>query len=139
MALLESKGYLKIIDHKNYNPRIVDLMTQFSRVVGISPRDYYDSFIANLSNPLEIWRHAFEIQLSRQARNLLLIMTIMPQEVFLEDLQKAFQVFHQNQSRKYNFSTAPHDFIYALKELEGNFTLIERSGNKNVIRLHNPS
>jgi hypothetical protein len=138
-ALLESKRYLTIIDHKNYNPRIVDLMTQFSRVACISPKDYYDSFITNLSNPLEIWRHAFEVQLSIRARNLLLVITIMPQEVFLEDLQKAFQVFHQDQSKKYNYSIAHYDFEYALKELEGNFILIERSRDKNVLRLHNPS
>jgi hypothetical protein len=32
MEILRGKSYLKLVDHKNYNPRIIDLMTDYSRV-----------------------------------------------------------------------------------------------------------
>lgn len=138
-ALLMGKNYLKIIDHNNFNPRIIDLMTQFSRVTHITPANYFEAFNDNLENPLEIWKYAFEEQLSNEARDLLLVMVTMPSEVFIEDLQEAFQVFHQQQAKEYNFRITSNDFMRALKELDGNFVISERSKERTIIRFHNPS
>ncbi len=138
-AILHGRNYLKIIDHHNYNPRIIDLMTQYSRVQYVQPHEYFKSFISNLDNPLEVWRHAFEEQLSDGARNLLVVMTSMPREVFLEDLQEAFLSYHLKLAKEYQFKTSPNDFLHALKELEGNFISTEKSKDRTIIRLHNPS
>lgn len=138
-ALLRKRNYLQIIDHQNYNPRIIDLMTQFHRIGHILPSVYFDDFMGHLENPLEIWRHAFEEQLSRQARHVLLVMVTLPEELFLEDLQEAFHVFHSHQAKEYNFETTPHDFERAIKEVEGNFLSSEKSRNNTIIRFHNPS
>src|SRR5207237_7197104 len=62
-ALLHHKNYLTIVDHENYNPRIVELMTEFSRMSEISPAGYFKFFISNLTNPMLIWEHAFQYQL----------------------------------------------------------------------------
>lgn len=138
-AILKGKNYLKIIDHHNYNPRIIDLMTQYSRVQSVQPQEYFKSFMSNLDNPLDVWRHAFEEQLSDGARNLLVVMTSMPREVFLEDLQDAFLFYHLKQAKEYQIKTSPNDFLHALKELEGNFISTEKSKDRTIIRLHNPS
>ncbi len=113
--VLRERNYLKIIDHNNYSPRIINLMTEFSRIFNIVPDRYIEFFISNLENPLEIWRHAFEEQLSVPSRNLLIIMASMSGEVFLDDLREAFLAFHQKQSIEYGFVTTPQDFIRALK------------------------
>ena len=138
-AILKGRNYLKIIDHHNYNPRIIDLMTQYSRVQYVQPHDCFKSFMSNLDNPLEVWRHAFEEQLSDGSRNLLIVMTSMPSEVFLEDLQDAFLSYHLKLAKEYQFKTSPNDFLHALKELEGNFIITEKSKDRTIIRLHNPS
>ena len=39
-SILEGNGYFKIIDHSNYSPRIIDLLTQHSRVYDIVPEEY---------------------------------------------------------------------------------------------------
>ncbi len=70
---------------------------------------------------LSRWRHAFEEQLSVASRNLLIVLLTLPTEVFLEDLQEAFQSFHLQQANRYNYSISSQDFMHALKELEGNF------------------
>lgn len=138
-AILTGRIYLKIIDHHNYNPRIIDLMTQYSRVQHIQANEYCKFFMSNLDNPLEIWRHAFEEQLSEGSRNLLVVMASMPEHVLLEDLQEAFQSFHLDHARKYHFEMSPNDFVHALKELEGNFIAIEKSKDRMIVRFHNPS
>ena len=138
-AILNGRHYLKIIDHHNYNPRIIDLMTQYSRLQHVLPHDYFKSFMSNLDNPLEVWRHAFEEQLSDGSRNVLVVMTSMPGQVFLEDLQEAFLSYHLKQAKEYQFKTSPNDFLHALKELEGNFIVTEKSKDRTIIRLHNPS
>jgi len=138
-AILNGRNYLKIIDHHNYNPRIIDLMTQYSRLQHTLPHDYFKSFMSNLDNPLEVWRHAFEEQLSDGSRNVLVVMTSMPGQVFLEDLQEAFLSYHLKQAKEYQFRTSPNDFLHALKELEGNFIVTEKSKDRTIIRLHNPS
>lgn len=137
--LLRERNYLKIIDHKNYSPRIINLMTEFSRVSRIEPNRYLEFFISNLENPLEIWRHAFEQQLSVSSKNLLIVMASMSGEVFLEDLREAFLAFHQKESIEYGFVTTPQDFIRALKEIEGNFIIIEKSKGRTIVNYHNPS
>lgn len=62
--IFNERHYLEIIDHPNYNPRIIDLMTKYSRLQCIQPNNYFKFFMSNLDNPLEVWRHAFEEQLS---------------------------------------------------------------------------
>ncbi len=138
-SLLKQKRYLEIIDHENYNPRIIDLMTQFSRIDSIAPNNYSRAFMSNLNNPLEIWRHAFEEQLSNKSRNLLLVMTSMPEDLFLEDLDEAFKSFHYEQAKEFNYETTPKDFKSALKEIDGNFISTEKSNERIIIRFHNPS
>ena len=138
-AIFHDRSYLKIIDHPNYNPRIVDLMTQYARIQHVKSTEYFTFFMANLANPLEIWRHAFEEQLSDSARNLLIVMASMPEHVFIEDLQEAFLSFHLKQAGVYKFKTSPNDFMHALKEAEGNFIAIEKSRDRRMARFHNPS
>lgn len=138
-AILHSRNYLKIIDHHNYNPRIIDLMTRYSRFQYVKPHEYFKFFMSNLDNPSEVWRHAFEEQISDGARNLLVVMTSMPREVFLEDLQEAFLSYHFKMTKEYQLKTSPNDFFHALKELEGNFISTEKSRDRTIIRLHNPS
>lgn len=139
MAILENANYLKIIDHHNFNPRIIDLMTDTSRIIHIKPEEYFAAFISNLDNPLEIWRHAFEEQLSDYSRHTLIVMLTMPIEMFLEDLKEAFIKYHEQQTEKYHLINKPSDFMHALKELEGNFTISERSEDKTILKFHNPS
>jgi hypothetical protein len=69
----------------------------------------------------------------------LVVMTSMPEQVFLEDLQEAFLSFHLKLAREYQFKTSPNDFLHALKELEGNFISTEKSKDRTIIQLHNPS
>ncbi len=89
-------------------------------------------------HPHEIWKHPFE-QISRASRNLLITLTTLPTEVYLEDLENAFSKFHFNQSKKHSFSTSDEDFNKSLKELEGNFIKTSKYDSGIVVKFFNPS
>lgn len=138
-AMLTDQNYMKIVDHRNYNPRIIEGMTDYLKKLEINSRSYVTSFIDNLDNPHNLWRHAFEHQLTNASRNLLLVMASMPDIVFIEDLNAAFISFHFSQAKKHNYSTDTKDFVNSLKGLEGNFIKIEQSDENTIVQFHNAS
>jgi len=50
-ALLSDKSYLQIIDHPNYNPRIIETLTEMPWLADVKPREYVARFISSLDNP----------------------------------------------------------------------------------------
>jgi hypothetical protein len=138
-SIISDKSYLKIIDHKNYSPRIIERMTLFLNRVEIKPHNYVYFFIANLDDPKRVWEFAYEHHLSIQAVNLLTVMLSLSKPVFYEDLKRAFNVFQRYHASKYHHSYTDNDIRKAFKELEGNFISSEKSGEEIVINFHNPS
>jgi hypothetical protein len=137
--ILVNEQYLKVIDHRNYNPRIVQFMTDPLRIAGVRPSNYWIAFCSNLDNPTDIWKHAFEQQISRESRNLLLILATLPMEVFREDAEAAFDIFHKDQAKAYGYDSSSRDFEHALRELEGSFIITNKSKDRIFLKFHNPS
>jgi len=138
-ALLSQKRYLKIIDHKNYSPRIIEWMTKIFNANEWQPNEYPARFFTNLDNPSRLWKHAFERQISNASRHLLLVLCSFKGYIFINDLENAFNKFYQLQSAKYSFQSRSNDFKEALYELEGTFLKIERTSKGLIIGFHNPS
>ncbi|HAS6369330.1 TPA: restriction endonuclease [Vibrio vulnificus] len=49
--------YLKVIDHTNFNPRLIEFITDSHRLDDISCNDYWNHVLETLRNPKNIWRH----------------------------------------------------------------------------------
>lgn len=139
LALLKKKRYLKVISHRNYNPRIVEHMTKAVVATDFDPENYYTQFIANLDNPSRIWDHAFRQQLSEASQHLLLAMSTLPDPVLLSDLKGAFEQFYAFRRQKLGIPGRSRDFDSALKELDGNFIKINIAMNDHLVDFHNPS
>jgi DNA polymerase III delta prime subunit len=150
-ALLTDKSYLKIIDHPNYSPRIIQIMTDKDVVGRISERGFFDFFIKNLNNPINIWEHSFTNQISKSSQHLLYIMLVSNDQIFEDDLEKSFWELYKNESNELNFEINREDFINSLKELENTFIkiskvqsgrsygLVKKKKTKNIIQFQNPS
>jgi hypothetical protein len=138
-CLLQDKRYLTIIDHPNFSPRIVQLLTDHARLREVPPSDYMTLFIDSMDNPLTIWQHAFANHLSQAARNLLLLLVSMPYEAFLDDVESAYQAYNLAYSKHFGSAMEPPDFQSALKELDGDFLAYEREGTNILVRYQNPS
>jgi hypothetical protein len=138
-ALLMKRGYLEIVDHKNYNPRIIKYLTDSTWLGEISSSEYLEFFLQKLNNPVDIWEHAFRNQLSDRARHLLFILTTMPTESYIEDVKFAFNSFHYSQCMKFSIAHSENDFISALKELDGTFAATHKVQDFVSISFQNPS
>src|SRR3989339_132185 len=137
--LIKNKEYLKIIDHKNYNPRIISEMSKKSMNTGVSANDFVKIFLQNLDNPLLIWKSAFSNRLSQASRNLLMLMFTLPNKVFIEDLRCSYIRYNGAHSKEYNYHINSTDFQNALEECKGDFITFEKDKNKITVGYCNPS
>ena len=138
-ALIHNRGYIRIVDHPNYNPRTVQWMTEKLGRLNLSEAQYVSAFLDTLHNPTLIWQHAFDNQLSQSCRDLLLVLATLPDEVLVEDLEKCFRSLHFEVAKQNNSSTNPKDFKDALRHLDGNFLSTRQQARKVVVKFHNPS
>jgi hypothetical protein len=137
-ALLKDRSYLQIIDHPNYNPRIIEYMTDSGRLSGIPRSKYITRFIATLDNPEELWRHAFTSQILPESRILLMILVTLPRQIFLEDLGTAFTSYCDKNASVDNRDQSEM-LRRALKELEGSFINVNKSAENIYVEFQNPS
>lgn len=137
VRMLIESGYLpRIIDHKNYNPRIVEWMTDILRIKQVTPDTYPAVFLDKLDNPDQLWDTAFRTHISGRCRHLLYALFFSSQfGAELSDLRVAFDAVHPVLSRKYGLSSDPKDFEEAIRILEGGF--IKVSGTS--VSFINPS
>ena len=125
IALLEDDFYLEIIKHERFNPRVIEWMASHQRIRNV-PAPKYRAFASQLlDNPLEIWRHAYEEELSDAARSLLLALWSLQGKVGLPLLNRAFPKLHAHRAQKYRFTRSPQDFNHALKDLSGSFAKLQ--------------
>jgi len=135
-ALVKSGKIPKIVDHPNYNPRVISWMTDPFRVNSISPTQYTDEFINALENPKQLWDTAFRTHIPQKCRHLLFSLFFASQYgEEIHSLRTAFQSLHTRLCALYGHSSDPKDFDESLKILEGSFVTI-RNG---LVSFVNPS
>ncbi|MDP8240431.1 MAG: hypothetical protein P9X24_15175 [Candidatus Hatepunaea meridiana] len=143
LEVLKNGGYLNLIDHRNYSPRIIDIMTQKNQVKDISHETYMLQFKKNLDNPQLIWEKAFSSQLRVSSRNILLTMFPLSSRIRLSALEEAFEEFHSIYSTMFSVSRDPKDFTTGLRELDGTFIRTYRDDPElsitTMVMYHNPS
>lgn len=135
-SLIKNSAYLEIIDHANFNPRIIDHLTNRMWLSDVSNSNYPSVFKDALYNPIIIWEKVFHSQISKYARLILTILISLPSEIFLQDVKKIFINHIQNQDYQGDTEIVFND---ALRELEGNFTITYSLKKGTVISFHNPS
>jgi hypothetical protein len=139
LAILQNRAYESILRHRNYNPRVIEYMTQTQHACAVGPSLYLSEFTDSLEHPARIWDHAFRYQISEAARHLLLVLSTLPDEVLLADLEAAFWTFYRFRQSRFGFSTTSGDWNDALKQLDGSFVVTQRLGDNIFVSFHNPS
>ena len=59
----QNKGYLRIVNHANYNPRVIEYVTQKYNYGTVLSRDYLQYIIGKLDNPEDVWKDEFRNRL----------------------------------------------------------------------------
>ncbi|GGN54195.1 hypothetical protein GCM10011349_29630 [Novosphingobium indicum] len=134
--LLKDEFYFKIVKHDKFNPRLIEWLSTLRRLQGVAVKDYRAFVTTLLANPAEIWRHAYEQQISDAGRSLLLTLSSFGGRTGEALLREGFDTLHAHRAQKYGLQRRPDDYTSARKELNGAFV---RPMLGDVIEFINPS
>ena len=119
--LTRESFYMKILEHRNFNPRLIEWLSSYRRIKNVSVPDYQEHVASILDEPHEIWRDAFFNQISSAARSLLLYIFSVGGQARLSQSERGWLKLHSHQSKEYNYEISQEGFNAALKEIEGSF------------------
>jgi hypothetical protein len=124
-SLIHKHGYLEVIDHPNYNPRLIEWITGFSghKLTADERANYGEYCVGVLNKPLLLRNHAFTEGIGDAERGLLVAMLGMPRRISSTDLERAFQ--RSCESREVELTN--HRYTKALKSIDDSFTNSEFS------------
>lgn len=133
-SLLEGDWLAKIVDHKNYNPRVIASIS--SDCLDSVDHQVYPQYIFQaLENPELIWSKPFS-SLDMKSQNLLVALFFGGQYGHeIEELRQNYAELHRAVCAYYSQPTKPSDFEESLRSLESGFLSI--SGTE--VQFVNPS
>lgn len=124
--LSRDRRYLKVIDHPNFNPRIVESATLRQSFSSVD--QFYERIRLSLDSPEEVWAGSFE-QLSPIAVSILFQLACTATGSLVEGQLRAD--LHRDGD--------PRAWISALRVLEGSWIRITRADNQSLVSLFDGS
>jgi hypothetical protein len=129
-TMIEAKGHERVIDHRNFTPRLIDQTIKLVEVkdsVGLE-----ETLIHSLDYPMELWAPAFENSISEVARSIVLQLAAHPVNGADTKLLKMSTLLDNE----------PIAFTQALRQLEGSWIDISAGAGlfpASVARYRDPS
>ncbi|MDD1520642.1 MULTISPECIES: restriction endonuclease [Bradyrhizobium] len=124
-ALIDSGDLKKVVDHKNYNPRVIEWMTDTTHLDDLDPASYPAAFLAALANPSKLWDIAFRTHISKACQHLLYTLFFCAEYgAKIADLKNAYENLHPLLCSAFGDPRDAKDFEESLKILEGGFITI---------------
>ena len=123
MELLDGGYYLKVIDHPNFSPRIIELITSASYLAlqGKPVREIASSVLAN---PVVLWETPYEQHLSADSQRLLQALFFCYYSMPIDYLEASFARICAGSSPHSSQSIERGRFRRALKPVEGSMIAI---------------
>ncbi len=119
--LLRDDFYMRIVKHEKFNPRLIEWLSSY-RLLKNVPLERYRSFIDDLlQDPSEIWRHAYEQEISESGRSVLLALRSLGGKCGGSALESAFRDLHVYRAKRYNFSIRSDDLRTGIREVVNSF------------------
>lgn len=141
-VFFQSKNYLKIINHKNYFPRLIEFITSANQLKNI-PFNTTEAFIfQSLTNPSEIWNHAYSQQLVDEDQFLLTtLFSLGGYNVNGLILETAFQNRYDYEIKENGYRRKANTYNYSIKKLLDGFITGKKDIDTNQITFSflNPS
>ena len=139
LRYLVKQDYFYLINHKNYNPRVIEAFINHEEWQGKTPKEFYDTFCYVFDHPNSVWQMAFS-RLDSVSQYALLVLVTLHRPCLIEDWREAFGAFADVTKDVYGLSMDDSLWNKSLKTLDGSFLKTERWGdNHMVVNLFNPS
>lgn len=136
-SIRRSKNYRKIINHTNYNPRIIEYVTHRRRYQRIKPADYNSYIISMLDNPKEAWAEEFRIGLGVEDRIFMhTLFSLTDTLINIDILEECFVSRIKNEP---NIDHTTNKFEEAQLRLTSSLIRIVDTGGEIKVGVLNPS
>lgn len=133
----KDRNYIKIVNHNNYTPRIIEHITEYERYKDISPEKYVDFVLECLCDPELIWKNEYERRLKKVDR--ILINTLFSITDTTIDYDVLEECFNKRISIETGIDVTIDNFENTIKRLNKSMIkVIDKSNNKEISVL-NPS
>lgn len=121
--LLDDDYYLRVIDHRNFSPRLIELVTSASYLAlrGKSIREVASNVLAN---PVVLWETPYEQHLSADSQRLLQALFFCHYAMSIDRLEASFARICASNSSHLSPPIEPGRFRRALKPVEGSMVAI---------------
>ncbi len=137
---LGRKKYLQLIEHPNYNPRVIETIVKRRVWEHCLESQFSAVFKSFLDNPESVWLYAFENSLDKFSQYVLIVLLSTGTPITIEDLEIALKEFLIVNAYKFQISYDSIGFEKALKELENTFIKTQKDPyNTFIIEYQNPS
>lgn len=136
-SFYEGKRYHKVIRHRNFNPRIIQFITDPQRLADVSAEGYWGHITDLLDNPTKIWQHPYDIQLDDFGRFLVLLVAFNGDNILEQDLAKAYAAALRMPEHA-NFK-GKREFTVATRHLSNSLLTRVMLDDKRYYKLFNPS
>jgi hypothetical protein len=136
----KDKFYWEIIKHDNFNPRLIEFITDSSNAQSVEPNKYTEFILSTLKHPDLIWEHAFINQLDDYCRFLLTTIFSLPIGLRSDFLKIAYDSRLNYEIEKNGFKRILNPFYSKIKELLGGFiNHFSTTDNEDFYDFFNPS
>lgn len=128
-------NYVRILQHRNFNPRLVALSLELGRWGHGSTACV--SVLGNLDNPAELWQHIVDYDLTDAAVCLLEVMVSLGQVIAIEELKEAWRRY----CKRRDVECSDRAFRSSLETLENTLIVLNSYGPRStlIILFHDPS
>lgn len=135
-AILHDKNYMKIIDHRNFSPRIIETFLTNGTHEQCQPEEYFGKIMGFFDYPDSVWLDAFE-RLSDIQKEALLVLATMGPAVMYDLWKEAYSYFFKRVHKEANYLN-DSDWNDAVKVLQNNFIKIGKDRKGMHVEFHNP-
>lgn len=134
--LYADERYKIIIDHPNFNPRIIDFITNKNNFINVSPNKYWDQVFESLENPEQIWGKVFENnQIDEFSIDVVVAIVLNGGNIAENELINFVNRLNENRYR----NNVKYTFNYVVKNLCGSLLNKNVDGMHSFYTLFNPS
>lgn len=137
--LLFGSQYLRLIKHKNFNPRIIEAFLNKQLYLHVSPTSFVQQFLDFFEHPNSVWDYAFCNMTPLAQYALFVRMTMGNGPVYLDEWYSAVKFFMSRTSGELSLNLTEITWEETLKTLEGTFVLTSKSSNALITGFQNPS
>lgn len=136
-CLRDDHKYFKIVQHKNFNPRIIEYIALPNKIKDVPGNEYFKFVMNNLDNPKDIWKNEFEQRIEDIDRIFMYILySLTDTFVSSEILESCFNYYI---SEEVTFDSTLNNFNNTLQRLNHSMVRIVDVNGVKKIGVLNPS